>query len=171
VEPDSNRSRPLADERCDLTRSEPFDVVQKHGLPLAARQNLERLANAVERCLAVLDGRLQGIGVEGQRIAAPKPHSREVQRDAVEPAAEPFRIPQPVEAQEGLKQRLLYDVLSVLGTEHAGGEQAHTVHVGIQQSLEGRAVTAKRGRDELAVRPLLMHHPIVARPSRIVTNA
>jgi hypothetical protein len=171
VKPDPNRSRPLADERCDLAWSEPLDVVQKHGLSLAARQNLERLANGVERCLAVRGGRLHDTGVEKDWIPAPKAHPREVQRDAVEPAAEPFGIPQPVKAEKGLKQRLLYDVLSVLGPEHAGGEQAHAVHVAVQQGLEGRAVTAERGRDELAVRPSVVHHSIVARRARIVTTA
>jgi hypothetical protein len=137
--------------------------VQKHRLTLAAGQNVECLANCVERRHAVRGGPFNDAGVEHERIPAPKPHPREVQGDAVEPAAEPFGIAQPVKTEKGLKQRLLDDVLCILGLEHAGGEQAHTIHVAVQQSLEGRAVSAERGRDELVVRRLVMHHSIVAR--------
>ena len=100
-------------------------VVQDDRAPLPGgqvRDGRTQRVGAVEvvrRGQAVRGGRVNRLGPVGhQRDRGAALHAAAyVEDDAAQPAGEPVRIPQPVQRDEGLQERLLHDVVHVAGVE------------------------------------------------------
>jgi hypothetical protein len=108
----------------DLPGRQAGVVVQLDGAPLAVRQVRDRSAQHLS-AIQVIRGRqaerrnrMQPLGPLGQQHQRLRPARRtmHVADDAAQPGAEPIRVPQPVQGHEGPQERLLDDVVRVIGT-------------------------------------------------------
>jgi len=97
-------------------------VVQLDGAALAVRQLSDRGAQRLG-AIQVIRGR-QSLGRDRmqafwplgqqQQLLLPARDAMHVADDASQPGAEPVRIPQPVQGQKGLQERLLDDIVRVI---------------------------------------------------------
>jgi len=170
-----SRSRRLA--LCRLTLAAPGLVadlpgrqarvaVQENGPPLPRGQGGHRLAQRVgpvqviRRRLPVggrrRNGkcggrRLGGVGQQRDRGAAPQA-AADVEHDAGQPAREPVRLPQPVQRDERLQERLLHDVVHVagIGAQARGAGSDHRL-VPLHQQPERHRVAVAGQPNQVAV--------------------
>jgi hypothetical protein len=104
-----------------------------------------------------------GIGLEGEGVApaVPEVAAADVQDDAVEPAPEPFRLPQVGEREVGLEHRLLHHVPRDFLVRHHAERHArrHRLVAG-HEAIERLSIPGARPRHQLTVRSLLHSHAL-----------
>ena len=167
----------------DLPGGKVGVVVQLDGAPLAVRQIRDRGAQRLGAIQVIRGGqplrrdRVQALGPLSQQHQRRLPGRRamHVADNAAQPGAEPVRVPQPVQGDEGLQERLLHDVVHVIGMpaqpRRAGPRRRR---VPLNQQPESGSVPGTGPPDQIAVadvhtnqcRPGVPRLPASTRPRR-----